>query len=216
MGAQTTGSEKMEFHKEFSAQSIQLILQHIKERNQPISLWQNIKNSRNMVIAVLTNVNIFENIIEVYPKSGKLKAGLANHVYFYCDGQTTIFKTKVLFSSDFKISLEMPTNIFIEEHRKYNREVLRKENIQIKFKKLTESELKNKTFERQVLDYSTKGMALRIPRSEFQLFDQKEYLLIEDPPRPIHPYACISYIEPLISSQSSQGQYLRMGLEFLR
>jgi len=149
------------------------LLQAIKNHTATTTLWQSLKieeeNRKLMKIRGL-KLNTFDKVLEITPKKREFLFDSIQPIYFFSHHRTSIFKTTIVFNSNFKIILKWPDNFLIGDERDSPRDYSRK-NKNVSFKLRINNHI-DKEFEKPIIDESSRGLSLRVPNNEIQYYDE--------------------------------------------
>lgn len=148
---------------------IKTILENLKNFNTRVRLWQKLTSIHKVNIAQVESVDFVENKVMLRPYKGKeFILAPSPFVYFHSNHRTTLFKTTIKERSPFKLEIQVPNFVKIQEGRAEDRKNLGNASSYSAHIKL---EGRGKELKVRVLDISNKGAALSIPRVLFDLVE---------------------------------------------
>jgi hypothetical protein len=148
---------------------IKTILENLKNFNTRVRLWQKLSSIHKVNLAQVESIDFIENKVMLRPYKGKeFILAPSPYVYFHSNHRTTLFKTTIKDRGPFRLEIQVPKFVKIQEGRGEDRRHLGSTSTysaQIKF------EGRGKDLKVQVLDISAKGAALSIPRVLFDMVE---------------------------------------------
>jgi hypothetical protein len=187
------------------------LLQSIKTHASGITLWQALSDEqlqRKLMKIRGLKLNVYDNLLEITPKKKDHSFDSKLPVYFYAQHRTSIFKTKIVFNSNFKVILKWPDNFLIGDERDMPRSYNRKNKI-ITFNLRINNHI-DKEFQKPIIDDSALGLSIRVPYNEIQYFDEGAVVKINY--KSDVKQGRINYITPLLDKM--YPNHLRVGIVY--
>lgn len=186
------------------------LLENISDDSQSITIWQSLEFKKKLMKVTNVKLNLYDKQLELTPKRKIYSFDSKLPVYFFSSHRTSIFKTRIIFNSNFKVILRWPENFLIEDERDNERFYHRK-NKNILFKLRINNQI-DKEFQKPIIDESHDGLSIRVPPSELQYYDEGASVKIKYKEKSI--FGRISYISPL--QDKMFPHHMRVGIVFLK
>lgn len=198
----------MKFINIFNPTTQREILSSIGVKKSPITLWQSLELKKKVMKIGVMKINRFEQQIEFTPKPEKYIFTSKLPIYFYTKHRNCIFKSNIIFNSEFKVIARWPENFMIENEREFDRMPPAKKK-ELYFS-LRVNNTFYKEFSKPVIDESKKGVSIRIPSNEVQFYDELSKVKVKIKGNVVD--GMINYVIPL--EDKGQRGFFRVGIVF--
>lgn len=146
---------------------IKTILENLKNNNIRVRLWQKLTSIHKVNLAQIEGIDFLENKVHLKPYRGKeFILAPTPFVYFHSNHRTTLFKTTIKERNPFHLEIKVPEFVKIQEGRSEERRSVGEQSLYSAEIKL---DGRGKELKVRVLDISSKGAALSVPRIFFEL-----------------------------------------------
>lgn len=205
---------KRPFRKEYRPGAIVSGLESIIISRPSVSLWQKIDGQRVKCRATVERFIDNKSLIEVvHNMSKEFPFDTERPLYLYSTHRNTAFKSYCQDIDQDKMILRVPSLVVMNELRTEVRKSYLYDDVKIKLTKQL-SHGKQRTFQKNIIDFSQGGLSFRIPRREAQFFEVGDELYFEDlksgPKK-----ATLKYIGPFHESGYQISEFVRVGVQFV-
>jgi hypothetical protein len=193
-------------------------LKQIRRQTKSVTLWQNPHNKRILNHSNILKIKETESLLELGSLAKPFRFSSLYPIYIYTPFKTTVLKTRILFNSTFKLVLEMPIMLYAEEMRKIDRLSLKGHSSRFsayfhKDDKLTNGKL---YFQSKILDFSSKGAALRVSHHQIHKFETGDQVGLRKIGKDVQDQILLGKVNYThkMQMQTIAGEFHRVGIIF--